>query len=131
MTKVSKESGYPKDSINNVAHPDHNKPGFMVRATARGYYGIALREPGDVFKIQFARHFADSDDQKLQGLGWMEKVDGAPASRKKQSNVEQGFRGAKPPPPDASDRERKMKHVDEMAEESMAEDKAAAEADVI
>lgn len=135
LTKVSQTSGYPKDSINHVEHPDHNKPGFQVRATSRGYYGLAIREPGDVFKIQYARHFADCRDEKLGdanrgGLGWMERVDGQSSTKRSKSH-EQEYRGAKPPPADPSERERKMKSVDQMTEDSMAEDKAKAEADVI
>lgn len=117
------ESPYLKDSINHKDHADHDKPGFVVRATAKGYYGLSMREPGDIFRIQFARHFADCNDPNLLGLGWMEKIDGHVSSKKKQGSQQE--RGAKPPSPDPSERERRMAAVDEMAEAAEREDKEA------
>lgn len=127
MKRINEGSGlYPKDSINNKEHPDHNKPGFFVKATKRGYYGLCLREPGDGFRIDYARHFADHN---VSDYGWMEKADG-PTSRKR-GQVSQESYGAKPPPPDPSERDRKMARVDQMAKEAAEEDKAILEADVI
>ena len=126
--------GYPETSINNKKHPEHNKPGFLVRATSKGYYGLAMREPGDVFRIAYARHFADCNDADLSGLGWMEKVESASKAQKRQADVDvqQGKRGAKPPPRDPAERDRRMAETDAMAEEASQEDKdLKAEADVI
>src|SRR5258708_1259163 len=101
---------YPADSINNPKHPDHNKSGFMVRATKQGYYGVAMREAGDVFRIEFARHFADSEND--QTYGWMEKVD--EKKPKQRAYVDQEARGAKPPPRDPNERDAAMSKVDRM-----------------
>lgn len=128
------DGGYPKESINHKEHPDHNKPGFLVRATDRGYYGLAMREPGDVFRITHARHFADCNDPKNNGLGWMEKVENATQRQKRQAaqDAERGGRGAKPPPPDPAERDRRMATTDAMAEDAQQEDRdLKAEADVI
>lgn len=119
---------YPKDSINHKDHADHNKPGFLVRATKQGYYGLAMREPGDVFRINFARHFADHNAD--HGLGWMEKADGKTAKRR-SAPVEQEYRGAKPPPQDPSERGRRMAEIDQMAEDAAEEDASRPEAEVI
>lgn len=120
--------------MKNKSDKDYNAPGFMVRATARGYYGVAMREPGDVFKIQYARHFADANDKELNGLGWMERLDGKKPSRQ-MSHADMEARGAKPPPPDPEERDQRMSAIDEMAERTMAAEakaaKTAEEADVI
>lgn len=127
------QGGYPEDSINHKKHPDHDKPGFMVRATSTGYYGLAMRNEGDTFRITHARHFADVDDPKLNGLGWMEKMENPSKAQKRKAEAEaKDFgRGAKPAPEDPAERERRMKAADKMAEESTAEDKDKAEADMI
>lgn len=119
---------YPEDSINHKDHADHNKPGFLVRATKQGYYGLSMRESGDVFRIQFARHFADHNAD--HGLGWMEKADGKNVKRR-SAQVEQEYRGAKPPPADPSERNRRMAEVDQMAEDAAEEDASRLEAEVI
>lgn len=126
-------SGYPKDSINHKEHPEYNRPGFLVRATKQGYYGLAMREPGDTFRIDFARHFADENDPKYNGLGWMEKVDGANKAQKRQSALEaqEELRGKKPPTRDPAERERRMAAADKMAADATQEDKDRKEADVI
>lgn len=109
---------------------EYDKPGFLVRAVAQGYYGVAMRVPGDVFKIQFARHFADANDKSLNGLGWMERVENK-NSRRQVADSEMQPRGAKPPPPPPEEREQRMSQIDKMAEETMAEESEKAEADVI
>lgn len=132
MNKLDGES-YPKNSINHKEHPEHDSPGFLVRAVRQGYYGVAMREPGDVFKIQYARHFSDVNDDYLNGLGWMEKVDDK-SSKRRAGSVDQSPRGAKPASrdPNGDLRAKAMEKVDQMTEESMAEDRARAEeADVI
>lgn len=123
--------GYPESSINHKKHPDHDKPGFLVRATAQGYYGLAMREPGDVFRIAFARHFADHEDPNNNGLGWMEKVEHASKAQKRQAAADQSARGAKPPPEDPAERKERMAKADRMVEEANQEDKDQAEAEVI
>lgn len=109
---------------------DYDEPGFLVRAVEKGYYGVAMREPGDVFKISFARHFADVNDKRWNGLGWMERVEGK-GSKRQAVDQDNQPRGAKPPPPPPEEREQRMSQVDKMAEEVMAEEAAKAEADVI
>lgn len=129
MQEQKYSGGYPKDSICNKDHPDYNKPGFLVRATQKGYYGVAQREPGDVFRITHARHFADAGDPKLAPHGWMVKVEGQPKLKRGQAQ-DQGPRGARPAPADPSERQRKMDKMDHITEEASEED-ASKEADVI
>jgi hypothetical protein len=119
---------YGASSINHKKHPDHNKQGFLVRAVKPGVYGLAMRQPGDVFQIKFARHFADHKDPDLVGLGWMERVDDKPTPRRGPPKVQAEGRGNRPPPQDPSMREQAMAQVDKMTEEAMAEDAAAAAA---
>lgn len=110
--------------------PGYDAPGFLVRAVKQGYYGLVMREPGDVFRISFARHFADvHEPDKHGGLGWMEKIEGEKAPKRTGQKAE--ARGARPPPADPSERDAKMAQMDRMAEEAAAEDQAKAEADVI
>jgi hypothetical protein len=128
--QVNLVSGYPEDSINHPKHKDHGKPGFMVRAVKPGYYGLCMRQPGDVFKIQYARHFADHKDKALNGLGWMEKADGPLLRNRKHSSDSEG-RGARPASEDPSERAARVAESDRMALEAAREDQGSAEAEVI
>lgn len=100
---------------------------MLVRATKRGYYGVVVREPGQVFKLTDPKHFAEDGHKDLGGLGWMEKVESDPAPKKGQKGQAVGKR---PPPPDEDEVAQRIAEADRMAEESAAQDKRV-EADVI
>lgn len=115
---------YPKDSINHKDHPEHNKPGFLVRATKTGHYECALREEGDEFRIQYARHFADASDPA--GYGWMERLgeDESKKPKKRRTDDDDEPRGAKPRGRDPEERAQAMKKFDKMVAEIREDEKS-------
>lgn len=109
MNNKVETANYPLENIKNKKHQDHNKPGFLVRATGVGYYGHVLRQAGDVFKISFARHFADASDPDLNGNGWMERVESPAVGKRGKSSAPQAeARGVKPPDEDPAERDARV-----------------------
>lgn len=121
---------------------------MLVRAHAKGYYGVVLREPGQVFRLKaYTKKFDEPilDKQgRLTGVKevektisaedqfaevWMEKVETAkkaelpaPPSTSKKGKV-----GARPAPPSESEVAARIAAADKMADESDANDLEDAE----
>lgn len=117
---------------------------MLVRATKRGNYGIALREPGDVFKLKpyegvFPEYKTDArgkvvstknvkrlvSAQEQFSENWMEEVEpqeAKAAGKRGRGNNRSEPVGERPPPEDPNVLAQRLADADEMFEESRAED---------